>query len=89
MIQDEPASPHESHWPGFEKLTHVQALLDQNKLLIIEIDHNHELKTPESLQRNVLLLKQLNLNIAKIMGLYQDLSGLVEAPAADAMEQQE
>jgi hypothetical protein len=40
-------------WPGQEKLNAVADLLDQNKVLIAEINQNHEIRTQESLQRNV------------------------------------
>ena len=42
-----------------------QDLLDKNKLLIDEITRNQELKTAESLQRNNLLIRELNNNVTK------------------------
>lgn len=54
-------------WPGIHKLGGVQDLLDQNKLLITEINQNHAQQTPESLMRNVLLIKQLNSNMARVV----------------------
>ena len=75
-------------WPGFEKFTTVQDILDHNKLsclglggysgdrvhyrqivrrvLIKEINANHEGCTPEGLARNVVLIRELNSNLAKV-----------------------
>ncbi|KAK4391856.1 protein ELF4-LIKE 3 [Sesamum angolense] len=38
----------------------VQKILDQNRLLINEINQNHESKTPHNLTRNVGLIRELN-----------------------------
>ncbi|GAQ84309.1 hypothetical protein KFL_001840080 [Klebsormidium nitens] len=64
--------PHE--WPGFEKFIIVQAILDHNKLLINEINLNHERRRPEGLTRNVQLIRELNENVTKVMKLYEELS---------------
>jgi hypothetical protein len=47
------SAAQQSTWPGQEKLNAVADLLDQNKVLIAEINQNHEIRTQESLQRNV------------------------------------
>ncbi|CAD5162928.1 unnamed protein product [Musa acuminata subsp. burmannicoides] len=52
----------------------VQSILDQNRLLINEINQNHESKIPENLSRNVGLIRELNNNIQRVVGLYDDLS---------------
>ncbi|KAL4333053.1 hypothetical protein GQ457_07G030820 [Hibiscus cannabinus] len=52
----------------------VQDILDQNRLLINEINQNHESKIPDNLSRNVGLIKELNNNIRRVAGLYADLS---------------
>ncbi|KAK8664437.1 hypothetical protein V6N13_084228 [Hibiscus sabdariffa] len=52
----------------------VQDILDQNRLLINEINQNHESKTPDNLGRNVGLIKELNNNIRRVVDLYADLS---------------
>ncbi|KAK8959741.1 Protein ELF4-LIKE 4 [Platanthera guangdongensis] len=52
----------------------VQSILDQNRLLINEINQNHESKVPDNLSRNVGLIKELNNNIRRVVGLYADLS---------------
>lgn len=71
----------QAKWPGFQKLSSAQELLDQNKLLIAEINQNHELKTPEALQRNTVLIKQLNNNVSRVVALYSELATQVDAPA--------
>jgi len=52
----------------------VQSLLDQNRLLISEINQNHESRAPGNLTRNVGLIRELNNNIRRVVGLYADLS---------------
>ncbi|XP_066387699.1 protein ELF4-LIKE 4-like [Miscanthus floridulus] len=60
----------------------VQTLLDQNRLLINEINHNHESKVPGDLSRNVGLIRELNNNIRRVVDLYADLSSLFAASDA-------
>ncbi|KAH7855335.1 hypothetical protein Vadar_023832 [Vaccinium darrowii] len=52
----------------------VQHILDQNRLLINEINQNHESKIPDNLSRNVGLIRELNNNIRRVVDLYSDLS---------------
>lgn len=52
----------------------VQKILEENKVLIGEINHNQESKLPENLSRNVALIKELNSNMTNVVGLYSDLS---------------
>ncbi|KAI8553386.1 hypothetical protein RHMOL_Rhmol05G0011800 [Rhododendron molle] len=52
----------------------VQNILDQNRLLISEINQNHESKIPDNLGRNVGLIRELNNNIRRVVDLYSDLS---------------
>ncbi|KAB2072438.1 hypothetical protein ERO13_A07G014400v2 [Gossypium hirsutum] len=52
----------------------VQNILDQNRLLINEINQNHETKIPDNLTRNVGLIRELNNNIRRVVDLYADLS---------------
>ena len=40
--------------------------MDRNKLLINEINRNHHGRYPEGLQRNVVLIRELNNNISKV-----------------------
>ncbi|CAA2974597.1 Hypothetical predicted protein [Olea europaea subsp. europaea] len=55
-------------------LVQVQDILEQNRLLINEINQNHESKIPEKLSRNVGLIRELNNNIRRVVGLYAHLS---------------
>ncbi len=48
---------------GADKLRLVQQILESNKILIAEIGRNHDLRTPESLQRNSELILELNSSI--------------------------
>ncbi|GAB4838018.1 Protein ELF4-LIKE 4 [Ancistrocladus abbreviatus] len=52
----------------------VQNILDQNRLLINEINQNHESRIPDKLGRNVGLIRELNNNIRRVVDLYADLS---------------
>jgi len=57
----------------------VQGLLDQNRVLINEINQNHESKVPGDLSRNVGLIRELNNNIRRVVELYANLSSLFAA----------
>ncbi|KAF5466383.1 protein ELF4-LIKE 4 [Juglans microcarpa x Juglans regia] len=60
---------------AFQKnFVQVQDILDQNRLLINEINQNHESKIPDNLSRNVGLIRELNNNIRRVVDLYADLS---------------
>ncbi|KAK3246569.1 DUF1313 domain-containing protein [Cymbomonas tetramitiformis] len=54
----------------------VQVILDRNKLLVNEINANHDSRSPEDLKRNVVLIRELNTNINKVVELYKDLSSV-------------
>lgn len=71
---------------SFQKsFVQVQHILDQNRLLINEINQNHESKIPDNLSRNVGLIRELNSNIRTVVDLYADLSSSftksMEAPS--------
>ena len=57
----------------------AQSLLDQNRMLISEINQNHESRAPDNLTRNVGLIRELNNNIRRVVDLYADLSSLFAA----------
>ncbi len=40
--------------------------MPNNRILINEISINHEARTPEGLARNVVLIRELNSNVAKV-----------------------
>lgn len=59
----------------FQKsLLQAQDILNQNRLLINEINQNHESRMPDNLSRNVGLIRELNSNIRRVVDLYADLS---------------
>ncbi|KAL6655959.1 hypothetical protein ACP70R_006785 [Stipagrostis hirtigluma subsp. patula] len=53
----------------------VQGILEHNRVLIQEISQNQETRDPDGLTRNVALIRELNTNISRVVGLYADLSG--------------
>ncbi|WOL11587.1 protein ELF4-LIKE 4 [Canna indica] len=60
---------------SFQKsFVQVQHILDHNRMLINEINQNHESKIPDNLGRNVGLIRELNNNIRRVVDLYADLS---------------
>ncbi|KAK9131354.1 hypothetical protein Sjap_011841 [Stephania japonica] len=60
---------------SFQKsFVQVQNILDQNRLLINEINQNHESRIPDNLSRNVGLIRELNNNIRRVVDLYSDIS---------------
>lgn len=62
-------------WESFNNgFFEVQKILEENKVLIGEINHNQESKIPENLSRNVALIKELNSNMTHVVGLYTGLS---------------
>lgn len=52
----------------------VQSVLDQNRDLIRQVNENHQSKVPDNLVKNVSLIKEINGNISKVIGIYSDLS---------------
>lgn len=71
-------------WPGADKFIEVQVLLDKNVVLIHQINENHATRSPEALQRNVMLIKELNSNVQRITELYQQLAAVLTGTPADA-----
>mmetsp|Transcript_35397 Transcript_35397/g.67714 ORF Transcript_35397/g.67714 Transcript_35397/m.67714 type:complete len:113 (-) Transcript_35397:195-533(-) len=71
-------------WPtSCEKFTAVQNILDRNKLLINEINANHDSRSPEGLEHNVVLIRELNSNIQKVVELYKELSAVFVQTLSD------
>lgn len=52
----------------------VQSVLDHNRVLIKQVNENHQSKVPDNLVKNVALIQEINGNISKVMGIYSDLS---------------
>ncbi|KAL8492659.1 hypothetical protein ACS0TY_024015 [Phlomoides rotata] len=57
----------------------VQNILDQNRLLINEINQNHESKIPNNLTRNMGLIRELNNNIRRVVDLSSSFTKSMEA----------
>ncbi|KAK9868222.1 hypothetical protein WJX84_006111 [Apatococcus fuscideae] len=70
-------------WPGYDRFGTVQDILDQNKILITEINANHEAQTSEGLARNVILIRELNNNIRKVVEHYKELSASFQELGSD------
>lgn len=77
--------PTSTGWPGLEKFNLVQDFLEKNKLLITEINANHEIRTPEGLARNVHLIRELNSNVTKVVTLYKEMSTTLEQVHSHSM----
>ncbi|GAQ80882.1 hypothetical protein KFL_000650150 [Klebsormidium nitens] len=77
--ENEPSTAPEAlgiskEWPGAANFDKVQMILDQNRLLIKEINQNHCARRTEGLSRNVLLIRELHSNVAKVVELYREIS---------------
>lgn len=58
-------------WTGFTRIfQQVQLILDQNRLLIGRINHNHQSGISERIASNVGLINDLNRNLGKVHKLY-------------------
>eukprot|EP00262_Sarcandra_glabra_P000438 TRINITY_DN1051_c0_g1_i1.p1 TRINITY_DN1051_c0_g1~~TRINITY_DN1051_c0_g1_i1.p1 ORF type:complete len:147 (-),score=17.15 TRINITY_DN1051_c0_g1_i1:178-618(-) len=62
-------------WAAFsESFKQVQMVLDQNRVLIAQVNENHQSKIPDNLTKNVALIREINSNISKVVSLYSHLS---------------
>ncbi|CAI9298023.1 unnamed protein product [Lactuca saligna] len=48
----------------------AQSVLDQNRLLIQQVNENHQSKIPDNLVKNVALIQEINGNISKSLVIY-------------------
>ena len=71
-LVDREGRPLTQIWPAVRQFQDVQDILDRNRVLIAEINHNQQLGTNVALERNVPMLRELNGNIAKVVSLYQE-----------------
>jgi hypothetical protein len=71
-LVDREGRPLSQIWPAVSQFQTVQDILDRNRVLIAEINHNHQLGTHVALERNVPMLRELNSNIAKVLELYKE-----------------
>ncbi|KAF9599113.1 hypothetical protein IFM89_035392 [Coptis chinensis] len=81
-------------WETFSKsFNQVQSVLDQNRVLIQQVNENHQSKLPDNLTKNVSLIREINGNISTVVSLYSKLSAnfthvfhqRAAAPAATGM----
>ena len=62
-------------WGTFtDNFRQVQSVLDRNRVLIQQVNENHQSKIHDNLVRNVALIQEINGNISKVVSLYSDLS---------------
>ncbi|XP_028803771.1 protein EARLY FLOWERING 4 isoform X2 [Neltuma alba] len=62
-------------WAAFNKsFRQVQSVLDRNRLLIQQVNENHQSRIPDNMVKNVSLIQELNGNISKVVSLYSDLN---------------
>jgi len=62
-------------WATFNNsFRQVQSVLDRNRVLIQQVNENHQSRTPDNMVKNVSLIQELNGNISKVVGLYSDLN---------------
>ncbi|KAL8223302.1 hypothetical protein R6Q57_020701 [Mikania cordata] len=57
-----------------KSLVEVESILSENRVLISEINQNHESMIPDNITTNVGLIRELNNNIRKVVHLYSNLS---------------
>lgn len=71
--EDEECDPEA--WDALSKsFKDAQFVLDQNRVLIKQVNDNHHSKVPDNLVQNVALIREINGNISKVMGIYSDLA---------------
>ncbi|KAG5239951.1 protein EARLY FLOWERING [Salix suchowensis] len=51
-----------------------ESVLDRNRVLIQQVNENHQSRIPDNMVKNVSLIQELNVNISKVVGLYSDLN---------------
>ncbi|KAL1559254.1 protein EARLY FLOWERING 4-like [Salvia divinorum] len=62
-------------WAAFsQNFRQVQSVLDRNRLLIQQVNDNHQSKVHDNLVKNVSLIQEINGNISKVVSMYSDLS---------------
>ncbi|KAI8028936.1 Protein EARLY FLOWERING 4 [Camellia lanceoleosa] len=62
-------------WGTFtENFRQVQSVLDRNRVLIQQVNENHQSKIHDNMIKNVALIQEINGNISKVVSLYSDLS---------------
>lgn len=52
----------------------AQTVLDRNRVLIQQVNQNHQSKIPDNMVKNVALIQEINQNISKVASLYSEFS---------------
>lgn len=77
-VDDSDGEPEEGSaevWGTFnDSFRKVQSVLDRNRVLIQQVNDNHQSRIPDNLLKNVALIQEINGNISKVVSLYSDLS---------------
>lgn len=72
---DDPDQCDPEVWEIFNSsFSQVQSVLDRNRVLIQQVNENHQSKIPDNMVKNVGLIQEINQNITKVASLYSDLS---------------
>ncbi|XP_022156910.1 protein EARLY FLOWERING 4-like [Momordica charantia] len=62
-------------WASFDQtFRQVQSVLDRNRVLIQQVNENHQSRVPSNMVDNVALIQELNGNISKVVSMYSDFS---------------
>lgn len=62
-------------WRTFtDSFREVQSVLDRNRVLIQQVNENHQSKIHDNMVKNVGLIQEINGNISKVKMLYSELS---------------
>lgn len=62
-------------WRTFtDSFREVQSILDRNRVLIQQVNENHQSKIHDNMVKNVGLIQEINGNISKVKLLYSELS---------------
>ncbi|KAI9102155.1 hypothetical protein K1719_023665 [Acacia pycnantha] len=62
-------------WATFNNsFQQVQSVLDRNRLLIQQVNDNHQSRIPDNMAKNVSLIQELNGNISKVAHIYSGLN---------------
>ncbi|KAE8708971.1 Protein EARLY FLOWERING 4 [Hibiscus syriacus] len=62
-------------WATFDdSFKQVQSVLDRNRVLIQQVNDNHQSRVHDNMVKNVALIQELNGNISKVVSLYSDFS---------------
>ncbi|KAH7548370.1 hypothetical protein ACOSP7_032197 [Xanthoceras sorbifolium] len=73
--QDQGAGGDPQVWRSLNtSFKQVQSVLDRNRVLIQQVNENHQSKIPDNMVKNVALIQEINGNISKVVSLYSDMS---------------